>query len=131
VQAYNTLFSGTGKVSKDEGKGLDRTHFRKDMRYALRWKSGKSQRDLRPCGMNNYEQEPATGYCVKRFDGGFSSDRLPTKPRLLVSNTDPSNMHGEHRIAICVHDDVYYGEYFDSLRRVPTRLFERYIIYFR
>ena len=41
---------------------------------------------------------------MKRFDGVFSSDRLPTKPRLLVCNTDPSDMPGEHRIAIYVDD---------------------------
>ena len=33
VRAYNTLFSGTGKVFKDEGNGLDRTAFSKG--YAL------------------------------------------------------------------------------------------------
>ena len=33
VRAYNTLFSGTGKVFKDEGNGLDRTSFSKG--YAL------------------------------------------------------------------------------------------------
>jgi len=27
VRAYNTLFSRTGKVFKDEGNGLDRTSF--------------------------------------------------------------------------------------------------------
>jgi len=33
VQAYNTLFSGTGKVFKDQGNGRDRTSFSKG--YAL------------------------------------------------------------------------------------------------
>ena len=47
---------------------------------------------------------------AKRFDGVFSSDRLPTKPRLLVCNTDPSDESGEHWIAIYVDDDGHYGE---------------------
>jgi len=33
VRAYNTLFSGTGKVFKDDANALDRTTFSK--RYAL------------------------------------------------------------------------------------------------
>ena len=56
-----------------------------------------------------------------------SSDRLPTKPRLLVWNTDPSDESGEHWIAVYVDDDEHYGEYFDSLGRAPTRTFERYM----
>jgi len=77
--------------------------------------------------MNTYELERVIGDYVKRFDGVFSSDRLPTKPRLLVCNTDPSDMPGEHWVAIYVDDDGRYGEYFDSLGRAPTRLFERYM----
>ena len=64
---------------------------------------------------------------AKRFDGVFSSDRLPTKPRLLVCNTDPSDESGKHWIAIYVNDDEYYGEYFDWLGCAPTRTFERYM----
>ena len=52
--------------------------------------------------------------------GVFSSDRLPTKPRLLVCNTDPSDESGEHWIAIYVDDDGHYAEYFDSLGRART-----------
>ena len=89
----------------------------------------ESQRDLRLCGMNTYKLERAIGEYMKRF-GVFASDRLPTKPRLLVCNTDPSNMPGEHWITIYVDDDGHYGEYFDSLERAPgapNRLFEHYM----
>ena len=58
----------------------------------------ESQRDLRLCGMNTYELERAIGDYVKRFDGVFASDRLPTKPRLLVCNTDPSDMPGDRHL---------------------------------
>ena len=77
--------------------------------------------------MNTYELERVIRQYVKRFDGVFSSDRLPTKPRLLVCNTDPSDMPGAHWIAIYVDDDGHYGEYFDSLGREPARVFERYM----
>jgi len=60
--------------------------------------------------MNTYELERVVGDYVKRFDGVFSSDSLPPKPRLLVCNTDPSHMPGEHWIAIYVDDDGHYGE---------------------
>ena len=36
-------------------------------------------------------------------------------------------MPGEHWIAIYADDDGRYGEYFNSLGRAPTRLFERYM----
>jgi len=49
-----------------------------------------------------YELERVIGDYVKRFDGVFSSDSLLTKPILLVCNTDPSTMPGEHWIAIYV-----------------------------
>ena len=77
--------------------------------------------------MNTIELERMVADCVRRFDGVFSSDHLPTKPRLLVSNTDPSDMPGEHWVAIYVDDDGRYGEYFDSLGRRPTATFERYM----
>ena len=69
--------------------------------------------------MNTYELQRVIGDYVKRFDGIFSIDRLPTKLRLLVCNTDPSTMPGEHWIAIYVDDD--------SLGRAPTRQFEDYM----
>ena len=77
--------------------------------------------------MNTHQLESVVRRHVKRFDGVFSSDRLPSQPRLLVSNTDPSHMPGEHWIAIYVDDDGRYGEYFDSLGRRPTAIFERYM----
>ena len=75
--------------------------------------------------MNTDQLDRAIRLYAKHFDGVFSGDRLPTKPRLLVCNTDPSDESGEHWIAIYVNDDEYYGEYFDSLGRAPTLTFER------
>ena len=77
--------------------------------------------------MNTDQLDRAIRLYAKRFDGVFSGDRLPTKPRLLVCNTDPSDESGKHWIAIYVNDDGHYGEYFDSLGRAPTRTFERYM----
>ena len=39
------------------------------------------------------------------FDGVFSVGTLPEDPRLLVSNTDPSNKPGRHWIVIHVDED--------------------------
>ena len=61
------------------------------------------------------------------FDGVFACDHLPTKPRLMVCNTDKSDEPGEHWIAIYVDDDGRYGEYFDPLGRAPISVFERYV----
>jgi len=36
------------------------------------------------------------------YDGVFSVDTLPSMPRLLVCNTDPSYMPGRHWICIYV-----------------------------
>lgn len=60
------------------------------------------------------------------FQGVFSSDTLPTNPRLLVCNTDPSKEPGEHWISIYV-DVNGRGEYFDSFGRPPNKHFERYM----
>jgi hypothetical protein len=60
------------------------------------------------------------------FQGVFSSDTLPTTPRLLVCNTDPSQRPGEHWIAISV-DKNGRGEYFDSFGRPPDKHFEHYM----
>ena len=60
------------------------------------------------------------------FQGVFSSDTLPTTPRLLVCNTDPARKPGEHWIAISV-DKNGRGEYFDSFGRPPNKHFERYM----
>jgi len=58
--------------------------------------------------MNTDQLDRAIRLYAKRFDGVFSGDRLPTKPRLLVCNTDPSDESGKHWIAIYVNDDEYY-----------------------
>jgi hypothetical protein len=63
---------------------------------------------------------------ISGFQGVFSSDTLPVKPRLLVCNTDPSTKPGEHWIAIYV-DETGRGEYFDSFGRVPNEHFESYM----
>jgi hypothetical protein len=60
------------------------------------------------------------------FQGVFSCDTLPTTPRLLVCNTDPSSEPGEHWIAIYV-DKNGRGEYFDSFGRPPNKYFETYM----
>jgi hypothetical protein len=62
------------------------------------------------------------------FQGVFSSDTLPTTPRLLVCNTDPAHKPGEHWIAIYV-DKNGFGEYFDSFGRPPSKHFEHYMNY--
>jgi hypothetical protein len=61
------------------------------------------------------------------FQGVFSSDTLPTIPRLLVCNTDPSTRPGEHWIAIYVDTEKHYGEYFDSFGRPPSKDIESYL----
>ena len=56
--------------------------------------------------------------CERDFDGVFSVDTLPDRPRLLVCNTDPSHRPGRQWVAICVNDGR--GEYFDSFGRRPS-----------
>ena len=51
---------------------------------------------------------------MRRFDGVIACDRLPTKPRLLVCNTDKSDEPGEHWIAIYGDDDGRYRQYIHS-----------------
>jgi len=41
--------------------------------------------------------------CTENFDGVFSVDNLPEKPRLLVANTDPANRPGRHWV--CIYAD--------------------------
>jgi hypothetical protein len=60
------------------------------------------------------------------IQGVFSVDTLPDKPRLLVCNTDPSSKPGSHWIVIFT-DSKGRGEYFDSIGRKPTALFENYM----
>jgi hypothetical protein len=64
--------------------------------------------------------------CRTSFQGVFSRDTLPSKPRLLICNTDPSDKPGQHWIAIYV-DKNLRGEFFDSFGRHPDAHFERYM----
>ena len=77
--------------------------------------------------MNTHELERLIRRYVRVFDGVFSCDRLPSRPRLFVANTESSSEPGEHWIAVYVADDGSYGDYFDSLGRGPDRLFARYV----
>jgi len=63
--------------------------------------------------------------CDKDFDGVFSADMLPKKPRLLVVNTDAAHSPGRHWVCMCVENG--HGEYFDSFGRSPTANFEHYL----
>ena len=40
--------------------------------------------------------------CAEDFDGVFSADNLPEKPRLLIVNTDPANQPGRHWVCMSV-----------------------------
>ena len=72
--------------------------------------------------MNTYELQRVIGDYVKRFDGVFSINRLPTKPRIVGVQYRSVNHAREHWIAIYVDDDGHYGEYFDSLGRAPKKV---------
>jgi hypothetical protein len=63
---------------------------------------------------------------VNSYRGTLSCDTLPNKTGLVISNTDPHNLPGEHWIAIYISPDRRYGEYFDSFGRVPNGLFTNY-----
>jgi len=63
--------------------------------------------------------------CTENFDGVFSVDNLPEKPRLLVANTNPANRSGRHWV--CIYVDNGYGKYFDSLGHPPTVNFARHL----
>ena len=63
--------------------------------------------------------------CERDFDGVFSVDTIPDRPRLLVRNTDPSYRPGRHWVAIYAKDGR--GEYFDSFGRRSSGEFERYM----
>ena len=75
--------------------------------------------------MNTQEIDHILRRYVRDFDGVFSADTLPEKPRLLVWNTDSSGKPGRHWI--CMHFEDGRGEYFDSFGRRPTANFERYL----
>lgn len=64
--------------------------------------------------------------CKSIFQGVFSVDTLPSNPRLLVCNTDPSHKPGSHWIAIYV-DKNGRGEYFDSFGRRPDGAIKDYM----
>ncbi len=64
--------------------------------------------------------------CGDDFQGVFSCDTLPSKPRLLVCNTDPHDKPGTHWIAIYV-DDKGYGEFFDSFGMPVPTVFKQYM----
>jgi len=49
--------------------------------------------------MNSDEIERFLGRRLVDFDGVFSIDTLPDRPRLLVCNTDPSDKPGRHWVA--------------------------------
>jgi len=77
--------------------------------------------------MNSEETERFLGRRVADFDGVFSIDTLPNRPRLLVCNTDPSDKPGLHRVAIYVDDDGDRGEFFASFGHRPNDVFKRYL----
>jgi len=77
--------------------------------------------------MNTVELDQLISRHVKRFDGIFSIDRLPSNPKMLVSNTHPSDKPGEHWVVIYVSDDGDYWEFFDSFGRPPADVFNRYM----
>jgi hypothetical protein len=60
----------------------------------------------------------ADSICRQIFQGVFSADTLPSKPRLLVC---PSTKPGRHWIAIYVDEDGG-REYFDSFGRKETSI---------
>ena len=54
---------------------------------------------------------------VSHFDGVFSIDTLPDRPRMLVCNTDTSD--GPDRHWVCISIERGRGEFFDSFGRRP------------
>jgi len=73
--------------------------------------------------MNIHELQRIISRYVKRFDRVFSSDALPKKPRLLACSTDPSDIPGEHWIAIYVDDDI--------TENISTCLVVRLVLYLK
>ena len=61
--------------------------------------------------------------CKKTFQGVFSVDTLPDKPRLMVVYTDKSTTVKEHCIAEFVDEKVLW-DYFDSFDRVVEGTFK-------
>jgi len=77
--------------------------------------------------MNTVDLDRLISRYVKCFDGVFSSDRLPPNPSMLVSNTYPYDMPGEHWVIIYISANGDYGELFDSFGRPPTDDFNSYM----
>ena len=75
--------------------------------------------------MNTEEIDRILRRHVRYFDGVFSTDTLPEKPRLLVCNTDASDKPGQHWI--CMHFEDGRGEYFDLFGQQPIANVERYL----
>jgi len=61
------------------------------------------------------------------YRGTFSIDTLPNETGLMISNTDPQHLPGEHWIAIYISPDRSRGEYFDSFGREPKPTFSTYM----
>ena|SRR5437868_8264642 len=74
--------------------------------------------------MNSFELHSALkSHCKLENEGVFACDKLPkfaNKPSALICNTQPSNMPGEHWIAIYL-DINGKGEYFDSYGMPPLK----------
>ena len=69
--------------------------------------------------------------CRGQFLGVYACDRLPRslpnrRPLLIVANTDPHDMPGQHWIAMHFGADAK-GEYFDSLGQPTPQIFKRYL----
>ena len=94
-EAYNTLFSGTGKIYSNAGLDITR----------------EDKRAL--------ERNPST---KKIFGGVFAADELPktfdTFPYGFVANTDPSTEPGTHWVAF-YFPSRDKGEFFDSYGYPP------------
>ena len=70
--------------------------------------------------MNTVDLDRLISHYVKHFYGVLSSDRLPSNPRMLLSNTHPSDKPREHWVIVYVSDNGDYGEFFDLFGRPPT-----------
>jgi len=77
--------------------------------------------------MNTEQIERMIRRHVQDCNGVFSVDRLPSKPHLLVCNTDPSHRPGEHWVTIYVDGKGCHGEYFDSFGRPSPATLRRYL----
>lgn len=71
--------------------------------------------------MNTHEIEEKAEKLLPNFEGVFARDYLPSKKRrnrILIMNTDTSNLPGKHWIAVIVHNNVGYC--FDPLGFPPS-----------